>query len=369
MSNFLIGETLTAPPDINADRNEKSLLKRWELVSRPKQGFWKQWSEKYLQELQARHKWKTVNANIKEDMLVLIKEDNIPVMSWPMGRIVKTYPGQDNHVRVVDVKTASGIFKRPITRLAPLFPEEMAKKRPINEAEDTDTTDAPIAQRKRLTSPTISSSILILLLMLPLVLEQSVSVTKFDTKPGLYYEKIGQTMRAISDWTMVIYYDLDWRDMKTFNSGISEFQYLCPEVNNKPTCDSISQHYRHLYDELQMANVLMQHTRKRRSPFDAVGNIANSLIGVLDSNYANEMTKVIKKVQTNEEFVLSLLKNQTSVLDSTINVVKKTRATSDKRLRLLEQQVAAIAESRGKYTGSRLTETYLALTTQLTLCY
>ncbi|KAL7725098.1 hypothetical protein ACLKA6_018807 [Drosophila palustris] len=127
------------------------------------------------------------------------------------------------------------------------------------------------------------------------------------------------------------------------------------------------QHYRHLYDELQMANVLMQHTRKRRSPFDAVGNIANSLFGVLDSNYANEMTKVIKKVQTNEEFVLSLLKNQTSVLDSTINVVKKTRATSDKRLRLLEQQVAAIAESRGKYTGSRLTETYLALTTQLTL--
>ncbi|KAM8702202.1 hypothetical protein ACLKA7_001894 [Drosophila subpalustris] len=293
-AHFLIGETLTAPPDVNADRNEKSLLKRWELVSRLKQGFWKQWSEEYLQELQARHKWKTVNANIKEDMLVLIKEDNIPVMSWPMGRIVKTYPGQDNHVRVVDVKTASGIFKRPITRLAPLFPEEMAKKRPINEAEDTDTTDAPIAQRKRLMSPTISSTMLILLLMLPL-------------------------------------------------------------------------HYRHLYDELQMANVLMQHTRKRRSPFDAVGNIANSLFGVLDSNYANEMTKVIKKVQTNEEFVLSLLKNQTSVLDSTINVVKKTRAASDKRLRLLEQQVAAIADSRGKYTGSRLTETYLALTTQLTL--
>ncbi|KAM8702090.1 hypothetical protein ACLKA7_004951 [Drosophila subpalustris] len=89
-THFLIGESLTAPPDVNTDRNEKSLLKRWELVSRLKQGFWKQWSEEYLQELQARHKWKTVNANIKEDMLVLIKEDNIPVMSWPMGRIVKT---------------------------------------------------------------------------------------------------------------------------------------------------------------------------------------------------------------------------------------------------------------------------------------
>ncbi|KAM8701611.1 hypothetical protein ACLKA7_000912 [Drosophila subpalustris] len=137
-AHFLIGETLTAPPDVNADRNEKSLLKRWELLAR-----------------------------ILEAM-----EDNIPVMSWPMGRIVKKYPGQDNHVRVVDVKTASGIFKRPITRLAPIFPEEMANKRPITEAEDTNKPDAPLAQRKRLMSPTISSSLLILLLMLPLVLTQ-----------------------------------------------------------------------------------------------------------------------------------------------------------------------------------------------------
>ncbi|EDW04917.1 GH18007 [Drosophila grimshawi] len=187
-AHFLIGETLTAPPDVNSDRNEKYLLKRWELVSGLKQGFWKQWSQEYLQELQARHKWKAVNPNIKEGMLVLVKEDNIPVMSWPMGRIVHTYPGQDNHVRVVDGQTASGINKRPVTRLAPLFPEDMAKKRPIKETEDTDKNDAPPVQRKRLMSPTITPSVLILLFMLPLVLTNSVSVTRFNTKPGIYYE-------------------------------------------------------------------------------------------------------------------------------------------------------------------------------------
>ncbi|KAH8338724.1 hypothetical protein KR059_000422 [Drosophila kikkawai] len=74
--------------------------------------FWDQWSMEYLQELQMRNKWKTASQNVKEGLLVLVKEDNVPVMSWPMGRIVKTYPGKDDHVRVVDVKTASGIFKR-----------------------------------------------------------------------------------------------------------------------------------------------------------------------------------------------------------------------------------------------------------------
>ncbi|EDW04925.1 GH23275 [Drosophila grimshawi] len=163
-----------------------------------------------LQELQARHKWKAVNPNIKEGMLVLAKEDNIPVMSWPMGRIVHTYPDQDNHVRVVDVKTASGINKRPITRLAPLFPEDMAKKRPIKETKDTDKNDAPPVQRKWLIS-----SVIILLFMLLLVLADKVSVTRFDTKPGIYYEKNGTTKRAVSEWTMVIYYELEpyWRDM------------------------------------------------------------------------------------------------------------------------------------------------------------
>ncbi|KAH8232106.1 hypothetical protein KR032_003514, partial [Drosophila birchii] len=135
--HFLIGEPLVAPPDANLALPGKTLVKRWELVSRLKQSFWNQWSMEYLQELQMRTKWKTMAQNVKEGLLVLVKEDNVPVMSWPMGRIVKTYPGKDNQVRVVDVKTASGRFKRPVTRLAPLLKEEVATKRPHSSGEDT----------------------------------------------------------------------------------------------------------------------------------------------------------------------------------------------------------------------------------------
>ena len=55
--------------------------------------------------------------------LVLIQEDNTPIMKWVLGRIFKTHVGADGCVRVAEVKTSTGIYKRAITRLAPLFPE------------------------------------------------------------------------------------------------------------------------------------------------------------------------------------------------------------------------------------------------------
>lgn len=53
-------------------------------------------------------------------MIVLVIEDNLPPLTWKYGKVVKTYPGEDSLVRVVDVKTVSGTFKRSISKLAPL---------------------------------------------------------------------------------------------------------------------------------------------------------------------------------------------------------------------------------------------------------
>lgn len=57
---------------------------------------------------------KTKMENVKEEMLVLIREDNTSVLQWPMGRIIKAIPGKDGYVRVAELKTARGIFKRDI---------------------------------------------------------------------------------------------------------------------------------------------------------------------------------------------------------------------------------------------------------------
>jgi len=99
--HFLIGEPLTAQADGEPSQQPQSLGQRWQAVSKLKHAFWTQWSTDYLQQLQHRQKWRRSSANVKEGELVLIKEDNTPVLQWPLGRINKTIVF---FVRVVEVK-------------------------------------------------------------------------------------------------------------------------------------------------------------------------------------------------------------------------------------------------------------------------
>ncbi len=53
--------------------------------------------------------------NLSVDDVVLKVDHDGPRNSWPMGIIVQTYPAKDVYVRVVDVKTKSGIFRRSVS--------------------------------------------------------------------------------------------------------------------------------------------------------------------------------------------------------------------------------------------------------------
>eukprot|EP00117_Sycon_ciliatum_P010777 scpid92427/ scgid12535/ len=50
----------------------------------------------------------------------LLNINNLPRGSWIRGRVVATHPGKDGRVRVVDVKTQAGTYRRPVARLCKL---------------------------------------------------------------------------------------------------------------------------------------------------------------------------------------------------------------------------------------------------------
>lgn len=110
-------EPIPKPPYLDIKENR---LTRWQYLNLLRDRFWKAWSREYLSTLQIRGKWTKTATNLVPGMVVLMIEDNIPPQSWKYGKIIKTYPGDDFLVRVADVKTASGIFKRSISKLAPL---------------------------------------------------------------------------------------------------------------------------------------------------------------------------------------------------------------------------------------------------------
>ncbi|GBO22435.1 hypothetical protein AVEN_81875-1 [Araneus ventricosus] len=118
--HFIIGTALTTRPEENLLDEKISSLKRWKLTQQLFQSFWKRWSSEYITSLQRRNKGKKSQQNVKLNDLVLLKDDNIPPLHWKLGRVTEVYPSADDKVRVVLVKTANGLLKRPILKLSVL---------------------------------------------------------------------------------------------------------------------------------------------------------------------------------------------------------------------------------------------------------
>ena len=120
-AHFLIGDTFTNIPEVNVMNVPVNRLSTWRHIQYIKQHFWSRWYKEYLNQLITRSKWQRKGHNdIKIGTLVLLKEDNTSTLHWPLGRITEIHPGDDGIVRVVCVKTNSGIYKRSITRIVPL---------------------------------------------------------------------------------------------------------------------------------------------------------------------------------------------------------------------------------------------------------
>lgn len=115
--HFLIGRPITSIVEPNLTHIETKRLNLYQRVTKIVQLIWKNWSHSYLSNLQQRSKWFFEKDNVKIGDLVLLKEDNLAVCNWPLGRLVEVFPGKDGKIRVVDVKTQHGVFKRPISKI------------------------------------------------------------------------------------------------------------------------------------------------------------------------------------------------------------------------------------------------------------
>ena len=71
-------------------------------------------------------KWYNPSRNLCPGDLVLLQEESIVPTRWPLARIVKVHPGRDGFVRVATIKTKTGLYTRPVTKLALLMERSLA---------------------------------------------------------------------------------------------------------------------------------------------------------------------------------------------------------------------------------------------------
>ena len=117
-NHLLIGEVSPNQSPGNFREHEVSLRRKWRSVQAATEMFWRRWLREYLPILTIRRKWNSESRNFKVGDLVIVIMKDMPRSYWPMGRVLDTYGGSNDVVRVVKLKAASGEMIRPVSKIA-----------------------------------------------------------------------------------------------------------------------------------------------------------------------------------------------------------------------------------------------------------
>lgn len=336
--HFLIGGPLLAPPDESFIETNVNWLSRWQLVQKTSQVLWKRFQSEYLTQLQERSKWFEEKAQPKINELVLIKEENVPPCQWPMARIVNVHKGDDDLTRVVTVKMRDKIFKRPITKLAPLPIENDDKtQRQIQAHLGKIHSSRPKFKFNVL--PVIVAMLSVFVTTMHALPMQSAlipfTITRFDTPPGLYFEQQSSAFMVGASWNVIAFINIRGLhdECVSIRSHVSRLRDHCFEVfySGRNRCNNVVTHLEDSVERLNDVNDMIFNDAKnriaKRAVLDPVGNLFGDVFGILDSRFRSEYQHDLRKITANENHLTLLMKNHTSILESTLNILKNEDST------------------------------------------
>ena len=108
-------------------RQTKNTRHRVEFVQKLVDSFWTKWSGDVFPSLVLRKKWHTQRRDVKVNDVVTYVDENAVRGKWTIGRIVKTFPGQDGKTTNVKIKSLSGQCVRPVTKIVVIVPVDEDK--------------------------------------------------------------------------------------------------------------------------------------------------------------------------------------------------------------------------------------------------
>ena len=92
--------------------------RRVEFVQKIVGSFWRRWTRDVFPLLVPRRKWNVEKRNVRVNDVVIEADSNAVRGKWIVGRVIEVYPGKDGKVRNIKVKTATGEYSRPVTKIA-----------------------------------------------------------------------------------------------------------------------------------------------------------------------------------------------------------------------------------------------------------
>ena len=99
--------SMPLPPPGTFVKEDMYARKRWRRVQYLMEQFWSRWKKEYLLSLNQRQRWNTRRRNLKEGDIVIIKDDMISRMEWPMAVVTEATTDDDGLVRKVKLSVGT----------------------------------------------------------------------------------------------------------------------------------------------------------------------------------------------------------------------------------------------------------------------
>lgn len=116
-NHFLLGTSSGQIRLGKYDARNLCTRKQWQVAQFFADEYWRRWLREYLPTLIPRKKWHESSEPLQKGDVVLIFDENLERNQWRKGVISRVLPGKDGEVRVVEIKTAHGLFLRPARKL------------------------------------------------------------------------------------------------------------------------------------------------------------------------------------------------------------------------------------------------------------
>lgn len=96
------------------------MRRNWLEAEKYAQHFWKRWVHEYLPDLTRRTKWYAPQKPLQVGDIVIVVDQNNPKKTWPKGKVLDVVHSKDGTIRSAIIQTQTGIYTRPVVKLAVL---------------------------------------------------------------------------------------------------------------------------------------------------------------------------------------------------------------------------------------------------------
>ena len=335
------GRLLNIPPGV-FEKDEITGRKRWRASQAMVNEIWKRWLREYVPDLIERRKWLRPQRNIGVDDLVLIVDQNIPRGHWPLGKVIKVVPGTDDVVRSAIVKTKTGEFTRPVSKLCLLEVGEEDITPEKTEEEQITTTEKPGKKDIKLDSPIstptslkkskkVSSSMLLKLGLFCMLFHCVIAKSGLLVRDSVLFVERNSVVFSESSWTLMTGIDLspgidfvtldNWLLKRIHDNATGALGSYRELTAKKMSVEARWRRYRLNDIRTRYKNIIdtiPETQREKRDLIDAGGIALKWLFGVSTQEDLEAAHREMAQIGDKQEAITHALHHQATLINETL---------------------------------------------------